>query len=118
MTKIWVKGNEFLPQTLTFSPYILGTRCRRSLIFQTMNSVRSNILSLKYHRFTPFSCKDIGIRKFEFMAKNQFLCPKVSYIGQKRITLIMDLKRESKPEKSSNVLHTLNTQSIISFIRS
>ena len=24
---------------------------------------------------TPFGCKDIGIRKFEFAAKTQFLCP-------------------------------------------
>ena len=40
------KGNEFLPQTLTVSPYILSTRCRRPLIFKTMNSVRSN--SLKF----------------------------------------------------------------------
>ena len=31
-----------------------------------MNSVRSNNLSLKYQRFTPQGCKDIGIRKFEW----------------------------------------------------
>jgi len=29
---------------------------------------------LKYQRFTPSGCKDIGIRKFEFVAKNPFLC--------------------------------------------
>ena len=34
-----------------------ATRCRRSLTFQTMNSVRSNSLSLKYLRFTPYGCK-------------------------------------------------------------
>ena len=34
-----------------------------------MNSVRSNSLSLKYHRFKSSSSKDIGIRKFEFVAK-------------------------------------------------
>ena len=33
-----------------------------------MNSARSNNLNLK-----PPGCKDIGIRKFEFMAKAQFL---------------------------------------------
>ena len=33
--------------------YILATWCRRSLIFQTLNSVRSNNPSLKYQRFTP-----------------------------------------------------------------
>ena len=69
------KGNEFLPQTLTVSPYILATRCRRPLTFQTNNSVRSNSLSLKYHRFTPSGFEDIEIRKFEFVAKTQFLLP-------------------------------------------
>jgi len=38
-----------------------------------MNSVRSNNLSLKYQRFTPTGRKDLGIRKFEFVAKSQFL---------------------------------------------
>ena len=35
---------------------------------------RSNNLSLKYQRYTLSGCKEIGIRKFGFMAKNQFLC--------------------------------------------
>ena len=43
-------------------------------MFQTMNSVKLNNLSLKYQRFTPLGCKDIGIRIFEFVAKTQFLC--------------------------------------------
>ena len=42
-----------------------------------MNYVRSNNLSLKYHKFTSSGCKDIGIRKFEFVAKTQFLTVKV-----------------------------------------
>ena len=42
-------------------------------MFQTMNSVRMNILSLKYERFSPTGCKDIGNRTFEFVAKTQFL---------------------------------------------
>ena len=33
-----------------------------------------NDLSLKYHRFAPLGCQDIGIRRFEFVAKTQFLC--------------------------------------------
>ena len=41
-----------------------------------MNSVGSNNVSLKYQRPTPFGCKDIGIRKFEFVAKTQFLYPR------------------------------------------
>ena len=39
-----------------------------------MNSVRSNSLSLKYPLFAPSGCKDIGVRKGEFVAKTQFLC--------------------------------------------
>ena len=38
-----------------------------------LTSFRSNNLSLKYWRFTPSDCK-VGIRKFEFVAKTQFLC--------------------------------------------
>ena len=48
--------------------------CRRPLIFQAIHSVWSINLSLKYQRFTQSFCKDIGIRKFEFGAKTQFLC--------------------------------------------
>ena len=39
-----------------------------------MNSVRSNSQSLKYQRFKLSAWKDIGFRKFEFVAKTQFLC--------------------------------------------
>ena len=37
--------------------------------------VRLNNPSLKYQRFTPSGCRarDIGIRKFEFVAKTHFL---------------------------------------------
>ena len=68
------KGIESLPQTENYHPYICSTQCRRSSIFQTMNSVRPKSLSLKYQRFTPSDFKEIGIRKFEFVAKTQFLC--------------------------------------------
>ena len=44
-----------------------------TLIFQNINSVRSNILSLKYLMFLSSGCKDTGIRKFEFMTKSRFL---------------------------------------------
>ena len=33
----------------------------------------ANSLSWKYQRFKQSGCKDIGIRKFEFVAKTQFL---------------------------------------------
>ena len=45
-----------------FNSYIFATQCRRPLIYQTMNNFRSIRLSLKYQRFTPSGCKDIGIR--------------------------------------------------------
>ena len=54
--------------------YIFETQCYRLMIFETMNSVRSNSLSLKCHRFTSLGCTDIGIRKFHFVTKTQFLC--------------------------------------------
>ena len=38
-----------------------------------MISVRLNYLSLKYQRFTTNCCNDIGIRKFDFVARTQFL---------------------------------------------
>ena len=60
---------------LCFSkPYTFGFQSRRPQIFQTMNSVRSNNISLKYQRFATLGYKDIGIIKSEFVAKTQFLC--------------------------------------------
>ena len=41
--------------------------------FQTINSARADSLSLKYLRCTPSGSIDIGIGKFEFVAKSQFL---------------------------------------------
>ena len=38
-----------------------------------MNYVRSYSLSLKYQGFPPSDSQDIGIKKFEFVAKSQFL---------------------------------------------
>ena len=55
------------------NPYIFATQCRRPLIFQTMNHVRPNNISLKHQRFTPLGCKDVEIRKFEFVVKTHFL---------------------------------------------
>ena len=59
-------------------PYIFATQCRRPYIFQTINSVRSNNLSLKYLRFIHTGCIDKEIRKFEVVAKTQFLCDLMS----------------------------------------
>ena len=63
------KVNEPLPQTL-ISLYLLNPM---SLTLNISNYVRSNILSLKYQRFTSSGYKDIGIRKFELLAKTQIL---------------------------------------------
>ena len=38
-----------------------------------MNLNESNSLSLEYKRYTSSACKDIDIRKFEFVTKTQFL---------------------------------------------
>ena len=38
-----------------------------------MNSDVSSSLNLKYHRLTTSGCKDIGIGKFKFVTKTQFL---------------------------------------------
>jgi len=52
--------------------YNLATHSPRPFIFQTINSFRSNSLSLKYQRFTPSGCEAIGVRKFQFVAKTEF----------------------------------------------
>ena len=56
-----------------YKPYIFGNQCLRSLTIQTMTSVRSNNISLKYRRLTSLGSKDIGIKKKEFVTKTQFL---------------------------------------------
>ena len=73
----WSRGIfkiSVFPFFCVFNPYIAATQCRRPLIFQTMNSAKSNNLSLKYKRFTLSDCKDIGIGIFETVAKTQFFC--------------------------------------------
>ena len=56
------------------NPFIFATQCCRTFIFQTKYSVSLNNSSLKYQRFTPSFCKDIGIRIFKFVAKlNSFV---------------------------------------------
>ena len=48
---------------------MLTTQFHRPQIFETMNSVRSNNLSLKYQRFTQSGCRAIGIKKTETVAR-------------------------------------------------
>jgi len=73
MKKIAGKELSFYGKNRFSDLYIVLTQCRRPSIFQTMYSVISNNLSLKYQRFKPSGCRDIEIRKFKFVTKTQFL---------------------------------------------
>ena len=58
--------------------YIFAILWSKPLRFQTL-IIRSNrIHSLKYLRFMPLGCKDIGIEKSEFVARNQLLLQIIS----------------------------------------
>ena len=57
-----------------------------------MNSVGSNRLTLKYQRFTPSGCNDLGFRKFEIVSKIPFE-PERRY-----------LKKIPKPQKNVSFL--------------
>ena len=58
------KGIDFCQKYKFLNPYIFAAQCRTHLKFQTINSLRSKSLSLKYQKFAPSYCKDIVIRKF------------------------------------------------------
>ena len=72
-----IKGTEFLPQILILKSYIFSTWWCKPLIFQTIIIWSKMIDSLKYLRSPTLKCKDIGIRKSEFVTKTQFLCIKL-----------------------------------------
>ena len=57
--------------------YIFATQWRRSKIFQTMNSIRLNNLSLQYH----FVAKICFIRTFELVEKTDFHCSDSWMVG-------------------------------------
>ena len=65
-----------------------------------MNSVRSNILNLKYQRFKPSGCKDIGIRPFSFVAKTislKNICNIFMYrVGYREVKSPVCVKNKSK----------------------
>ena len=56
-------GIEPLPRTVIFNPCIFATQFRK--IFQTINSVWSNNLSLKYQRLPPSDYTDLEITTFD-----------------------------------------------------
>ena len=68
-----------------------------------MISVITNSLSLKYQKFTHSSFKDIGIRKFEFVTKTQFLCPPIIVIVLKTIFGTMKI-----PSKFPTIIRELS----------
>ena len=55
------------------NPYIFTTRWRRPFIFQTYIIYYNRTHCLKYLRSTKSGCKDIGIRKFEFVHTAQLI---------------------------------------------
>ena len=57
-----------------------------------MNFVRSSNISLKYQRIAPSCCKAIGIRKFELVAKTQFLCLEISFYSVRKRVVAKKLK--------------------------
>ena len=62
-----------------------------------MNYVRLSNLSLKYQKFTRTVYKDIGMRKFEFVTKTQFL---LSFF-----TLILRFFRERKTDTQGTIMN-------------
>ena len=56
-----------------FNPYIFATWWRKSFIFQTLTVWSNRNQSLKYQMSTTSGCRDTGIKKSEFAAKNHFL---------------------------------------------
>ena len=54
--------------------YILATGLCKPLIFQTVIILFHKINSLKYFRSKTSDCKDMRVRKFEFVGKTQFFC--------------------------------------------
>ena len=44
------------------------------IIISAIHNYGSNDLSLQYQRITLSGCKEIGIRKLEFLTNTRFLC--------------------------------------------
>ena len=71
----------------TNSDIIIPISLQPDLIFQTVNFVRSNTVSLNHHRFTKSGCQLIGIRQFEFMEKAHFATLKMAGYSDDQKTL-------------------------------
>ena len=86
----WSKELSLWHKLWFYNLYNFATQCRRPKIFQTMNSVRSDNLSLKYQRFILSGCQDIGVRKFEFVAKTHFLWPYTNTMYEEKTSKILN----------------------------
>ena len=64
--RVFTTNSDFLIP-ISLKPNVVDNRN------QTMQSVRLNNVSLKYQSFTSSGWKNIGIRKFEFVAKTQLV---------------------------------------------
>ena len=60
-----------------------------------MNYVRLNSLSLKYQGFPSSDSQDIGIRKFEFVAKSQVLYKSGNFLWVTKIRRSVYLEEKS-----------------------
>ena len=71
---------------------IFATWLCKPFIFQTQTIKSNRIYSLKYQRSTISSCKDIGIRKSEFVAETRFLCIKGLELKKQTLILIKSIE--------------------------
>ena len=95
------KKEWFLRHKLKFSnSYIFTTWWCKPLIFQTWIIWSNRIQSLKYLRSKTLSCKDIEIRKFEFVVKTEFLCTLIEIW-----TLKQDIFRSELKMKTCKIYH-------------
>ena len=82
-----------------------------------MDSVRLSSLSMKYQRFTLSGFEDMGIRKFEFVAKTQFLHHCYNFLATVRSCSLIS-STSIKPNlsdfvsKVSNIFSLVNSVSI------
>ena len=95
--KILLKELSFCHKLRFSNSHNLATCFPAPLIFQTFNSGRSNSLSLKYQRFTPSGCKDIGdslLQKLNSFVTNIDTCRILSHQIFKGFSniLLLDLK--------------------------
>ena len=83
-------------------PNIFPTQWRRPNIFQTLNSVRSINLSLKYQKFTPWGCKDKGIRRFlSLVDRSLYLWIEYAYIEHLRRWYLLNKFKPSGAKQTS-----------------